>query len=42
MCERKGWAEEAKAYNELVASWASIEQAAVDAGIVGSQAKLDI
>jgi putative DNA methylase len=42
MCERKGWAEEAKAYNELVAAWASIEQAAVDAGIVGSQAKLDI
>ena len=42
MCERKGWAEEAKAYNELVAAWASIEQAAVDVGIVGSQAKLDI
>jgi putative DNA methylase len=42
MCERKGWAEEAKAYNELVAAWTSIEQAAVDAGIVGSQAILDI
>lgn len=42
LCERKGWAEEARAYNELVAAWSSIEQAATDAGISGSQAKLDI
>lgn len=42
LCERKGWAEEARAYNELVTAWPSIEQASVDAGIVGSQAKLDI
>ena len=42
LCERKGWAEEARAYNELVAAWSSIEQAATDAGILGSQAKLDI
>lgn len=42
LCERKGWAEEARAYNELVTAWASIEQAASDAGIRGSQAKLDI
>jgi putative DNA methylase len=42
LCERKGWAEEARAYNELVAAWSSIEQAATDAGIIGSQAKLDI
>jgi putative DNA methylase len=21
LCERKGWAEEARAYNELIASW---------------------
>lgn len=42
LCERKGWAEEARAYNELVAAWSSIEQAATDAGIRGSQAKLDI
>ncbi len=42
LCERKGWAEEARAYNELVTAWSSIEQASVDAGIVGSQAKLDI
>ena len=42
LCERKGWAEEARAYNELVAAWSSIEQASAEAGIVGSQTKLDI
>ena len=42
LCERKGWAEEARAYNELVTAWSSIEQASVDAGIIGSQTKLDI
>jgi putative DNA methylase len=42
LCERKGWAEEARAYNELVNAWSSIEQASADAGILGSQTKLDI
>ncbi len=42
LCERKGWAEEARAYNELVAAWPGIEQASTDAGIVGSQGVLDI
>lgn len=42
LCERKGWAEEARAYNELVAAWSGIEQASADAGIAGSQAQLDI
>jgi putative DNA methylase len=42
LCERKGWAEEARAYNELVAAWSCIEQASADAGIVGSQTQLDI
>jgi len=42
LCERKGWAEEARAYNELVTAWTSIEQASVDAGITGSQRELDI
>lgn len=42
LCERKGWAEDARAYNELVTAWSSIEQAAVDTGVVGSQALLDI
>ena len=42
LCERKGWAEEARAYNELVSAWSGIEQASADAGIVGSQTQLDI
>jgi len=42
LCERKGWAEEARAYNELVAAWSGIEQAAGEAGLVGSQTQLDI
>lgn len=42
LCERKGWAEEARAYNELVSAWSSIEQSAGEAGIIGSQAQLDI
>jgi putative DNA methylase len=28
LCERQGWAEDARAYNELVTSWSSIEEAA--------------
>jgi len=27
LCERKGWAEDARAYNELIASWQAIEAA---------------
>lgn len=42
LCERKGWAEEARAYNELVNTWSGIEQAAGESGIVGSQGQLDI
>lgn len=41
LCERKGWAEEARAYNELVTAWTSIEQAAGELGIVGSQTSLE-
>lgn len=41
LCERKGWAEEARAYNELVAAWPSIEQAAADTGFKGAQGSLD-
>lgn len=42
LCERKGWTEEAKAYNELVGTWAAIEEAAAAVGPVGSQAKFDM
>jgi putative DNA methylase len=42
LCERKGWADDARAYNELVTAWSAIEQAAGEAGVVGAQAQLDI
>lgn len=42
LCERKGWAEEARAYNELITSWSGIESTSLDIGHVGAQAKLDI
>jgi len=41
LCERKGWAEEARAYNELVTAWGGIEMAAADSGPVGQQVQLD-
>lgn len=41
LCERQGWAEDARAYNELVAAWPSIEAAAVESGPVGQQTRLD-
>lgn len=42
LCERKGNAEDARAYNELVNAWIAIEEAASATGVVGSQALLDI
>jgi len=42
LCERKGWAEEARAYNELITAWSGIEQSAGETGIVGTQLGLDI
>jgi putative DNA methylase len=42
LCERQGWAEDARAYNELVAAWSSIEAAAAESGPVGQQTKFDI
>ena len=42
LCERKGWAEDARAYNELVTAWGGIEQAATEAGVIGAQSQLDI
>lgn len=41
LCDRQGWAEDARAYNELVATWASIEAAAVESGVVNEQTRLD-
>ncbi|MDO9233261.1 MAG: DUF1156 domain-containing protein [Methylotenera sp.] len=42
LCERKGWADEARGYNELITSWLGIEAASHEAGHIGGQAKLDI
>lgn len=42
LCERKGWADDARVYNELVNAWSAVEQAAGEAGLVGSQTQLDI
>lgn len=42
LCERQGWAEEARAYNELQGAWLGIEQASQEAGHIGRQSTLDI
>lgn len=42
LCERKGWAEEARAYNELIAGWPGIEQASAETGVADAQGQLDI
>ncbi|MFZ6654724.1 DUF1156 domain-containing protein [Undibacterium sp. TJN19] len=40
LCERKGWADDARAYNELITSWTGIEVASHEKGHFGSQADL--
>lgn len=40
LCERKGWADDARAYNELITSWTGIEAASHEKGHFGSQAEL--
>lgn len=40
LCERKKWAEEARAYNELIGSWHAIVTASQEAGERGSQSEL--
>lgn len=42
LCERKGWSEDARAYNELIMSWTGVEAASHEQGHFGSQAKLEI
>lgn len=42
LCERQGWAEEARAYNELQGAWIGIEQASLEVGHVHTQAQMDI
>ncbi|MEK3662620.1 DUF1156 domain-containing protein [Paenibacillus sp. FSL F4-0236] len=40
LCERKGWSEDARAYNELIASWDAIDAVAHEIGHHGSQIEL--
>jgi putative DNA methylase len=42
LCERQGWAEEARAYNELQGAWSGIEQASQEVGHIGSQSTLEL
>ena len=37
LCERKKWAEEARAYNELIGAWSSIVAGSMDVGHVDEQ-----
>jgi putative DNA methylase len=41
LCERKGWAEDARAYNELITSWSAIESASHDVGHTGLQTEIE-
>lgn len=40
LCKRKKWAEEARAYNELISSWHAIVAASHDVGHTGVQSEL--
>ncbi|MEJ2419351.1 MAG: hypothetical protein P8Y45_20985 [Exilibacterium sp.] len=42
LCERKKWAEEARAYNELIGSWYAIVAASHEIGHSGEQVGIDI
>lgn len=42
LCERKNWAEDGRAYNELIAAWPGIEAASHEAGPSGTQAELEV
>jgi len=42
LCERKKWAEDARAYNELIQSWHAIVAASHEVGHKGEQQGLDI
>lgn len=42
LCERKKWAEDARAYNELIGSWHAVVTASHEVGHSGSQAELGL
>ena len=41
LCERKGWAEDARAYNELMGAWTAILSASLETGHNGEQFGMD-
>jgi putative DNA methylase len=42
LCERKGWAEDARAYNELITSWQAVEAASHETGHVDTQIEIEM
>jgi putative DNA methylase len=42
LCERKKWAEDARAYNELITAWHAVVAASIEAGQSGSQLALEV
>jgi len=42
LCERKKWAEDARAYNELIGAWHGIVEASHEIGHIGTQQSLDL
>lgn len=42
LCERKGAAEDARAYNELITSWDAIDEQAHDSGLADEQLVIDL
>lgn len=42
LCERKNWAEDAGAYNELITSWAEVVAASHETGHIESQIEIEI
>ena len=42
LCERKKWAEDARAYNELITSWHAIIAMSYEAGHTGTQVQLNL
>jgi putative DNA methylase len=41
LCERKGWAEDARSYNELITAWSDIETASHETGHVGTNFEIE-
>ena len=40
LCERKGWADDARSYNELITSWNTIMAASLERGHINEQIEL--